>query len=343
MKKITIFTGVAASLFGLCACTGTTTPASATNTPDTTEIIVVTDTIAYSDGSEEKLYHADLQYARCFKFTPQTDGIATRVMIRPGQRVAEGQPLIAYPVQNHQLQIEEHRTIYNDLLVKLNKQKALLIKGFVAKQTVDDLELEVVNKAKELTRIEEQYVVKAPFSGTVTDVAVREGDHVAAGTPLFVLAQTDCLTAEFFASQEDVRQIKEGGHVELEADGLPTLSGKVTSKSLIMDDVRRAYRIQAEFPNRQGADLGGVTANVRIKQEGEERVIRVPLQAVASVGGEDIVYKSVAGRAVATPVRIVRIVGQQAVVDGNLRPGDEYVTLGAEKLTDRAILKTAGV
>lgn len=343
MKKNTIFTGVVASLLSLCACTGNKRPVAVADTADSTNIIVVTDTIAYRDESEEKLYHADVRYARCFRFTPQTDGIATRVMIRPGQQVAEGQPLIAYPVQNYQLQVEQHRTVYNDLLVKLEKQKALLSKGFVAQQTVDDLELEAANKAKELKRIEEQYVVKAPFSGTVTDVAVREGDHVAAGTQLFVLAQTDCLTAEFFASQEDVRQIEEGSRVELEAGGLPVLPGKVTCKSLIMDDERRAYRIQAEFPNRQGAGLGGVTAKVRIKLAGEGRVIRVPLQAVASVGGEDIIYKSVAGRAVATPVRIVRIVGQQAVVDGNLHPGEIYVIQGAEKLTDQVILKTVGV
>lgn len=343
MKKNIIFTGVVISLFSLCACTGNKQRGAVTDTSDSTKIIVVTDTIAYSDGSEEKLYHADLQYARCFKFTPHTDGIATRVMIRPGQQVFEGQSLIAYPVQNYQLQIEQQRMIYNDLLVKLEKQKALLARGFVAQQTVDDLELEAANKAKELRMIEEQYVVKAPFSGTVTDVAVREGDHIAAGTPLFVLAQTDKLTAEFFASQEDIRHIKEGGNVELEAGDLPMLTGKVTYKSLVMDDVRRAYRIQAEFPNLQDAGLGGVTAKVRIKLDGEDNVIRIPLQAVASVGGRDIIYKSVGGRAIATPVRIVRIVGQQVVVDGELQPGEIYVINGAEKLTDQAILKTAGV
>lgn len=44
--------------------------------------------------------------------------------------------------------------------------------------------------------------------------------------------------------------------------------------------------------------------------------------------------------AVATPVRIVRIVGQQAIIEGNVKPEDEYVTVGVEKISDKSAIKT---
>lgn len=332
--------GIVIPLLGLVACGGNQTAQTPVKNPKDAAVIVSTARIAYSDGSEEKLYHADVEYARSFKFAPQADGIATRVMIRPGQKVTEGQALIAYPAQNHQLQVEQQQAIYQDMQGKLEKQKALFTKGFVARQAVEDLELEVKNKAKEIRILEEQFVVKAPFSGTITDVSVTQGDHVVSGTQLFILSETDKLDTEFFASMEEAFLIKEGDNVTLELGTLPELQGRVTQKSTIMDDTRKAYRIKAEFINQQAVAAGGVTANIRMNLVGSGNSICVPLTAVASVGGKDMIYKCIHGHAVATPVRIVRIVGQQAVIEGNVKPGDEYVTMGVEKISDKSAIKT---
>lgn len=339
MRKIKMIAGVVIPLLGLAACGGNQTSQASAEQPKDEAVIVRTARIAYDDGSEEKLYHADLQYARSFKFAPQADGIATKVMIRPGQKVSEGQALIAYPAQNYQLQVEQQQAVYTDMQTKLEKQKALLAKGFVARQEVEDLELDVKNKAKEIRILEEQYIVKAPFSGTITDVSIKEGDHVVAGTPLFVLSETDVLAAEFFVSMEEAFRIKEGDDVTLELGSLPERQGKVTQKSSIMDDARKAYRVRAEFNNRQVMAAGGVTANVRMKLTGNGRSISVPLTAIASVGGKDLVYKCIDGRTVATPVRIVRIAGRQAVIEGDVKPQDEYVTVGVEKISDKSAIK----
>ena len=340
MRKIGMIVGMAIPLLGLVACGSNVASENTTDKSQDTVVIVSTARIAYDDGSEEKLYHADVQYVRSFKFAPQADGIATRVLIRPGQKVSEGQRLIVYPAQNHQLQVEQQQAIYKDMQGKLEKQQALLAKGFVARQTVEDLELEVKNKAKEIRILEEQYVVKAPFSGTITDVSVTQGDHVAVGTQLFILSETDKLSVEFFASMEEAFRIKEGANVVLELGSLSELQGKVTQKSIIMDDVRKAYRIRAEFGNQQAIAAGGVTANVRMKLAGGGTSISVPLTAIASVGGKDLIYKCIQGHAVATPVRIIRIVGRQAIIEGNVAPEDEYVTIGVEKISDKSAIKS---
>lgn len=340
MRKIGMIAGMAIPLLGLVACDSNAASGKTADKSQDTAVIVSTARIAYDDCSEEKLYHAEVQYGRSFKFAPQADGIATRVMIRPGQKVSEGQVLIAYPAQNHQLQVEQQQAIYKDMQGKLEKQQALLAKGFVARHTVEDLELEVKNKAKEIRILEEQYVVKAPFSGTITDVSVKEGDHVVVATQLFVLSETDKLSAEFFASMEEAFRIKEGANVVLELGSLPELQGKVTQKSTIMDDARKAYRIRAEFGNQQAIAVGGVTANVRMKLAGGGTSVSVPLTAIASVGGKDLIYKCIQGHAIATPVRIIRIVGWQAIIEGNVAPEDEYVTIGAEKISDKSAIKT---
>ena len=328
MRKIKMMVGMVIPLLGLASCGGNPTSQTPVENLKDAAIIVNTARIAYDDSSEEKLYHADLAYARSFKFAPQADGIATKVMIRPGQKVSEGQALIAYPIQNY-------------MLSKLEKQKVLLAKGFVARQAVEDLELEVKNKAKEIHILEEQYVVKAPFAGTITDVSIKEGDHVVSGTQLFILSETDKLAAEYFASMEEAFQIKEGDSVTLElGSSLPELQGRVTQKSTIMDDTRKAFRIKAEFSNQQAIAAGGITANIRMKLAGSGNSIRIPLTAIASVGGKDLIYKAAHGRAVATPVRIVRIVGQQAIIEGNVKPEDEYVTVGVEKISDKSAIKT---
>ena len=138
MRKIKMMVGMVIPLLGLASCGGNPTSQTPVENLKDAAIIVNTARIAYDDGSEEKLYHADLAYARSFKFAPQADGIATKVMIRPGQKVSEGQALIAYPVQNYQLQVEQQHTIYKDMLSKLEKQKVLLAKGFVARQAVEE-------------------------------------------------------------------------------------------------------------------------------------------------------------------------------------------------------------
>lgn len=339
MRKIGMIAGIMIPLLGLVACGGNPASQNSVESAKDAAVIVETARIVCDDSSEEKLYHADLQYARSFKFTPQADGIATKVMIRPGQKVSEGQALIAYPAQNYQLQVEQQQAVYADMQTKLEKQKALLAKGFVARQAVEDLELEAKNKAKEIRILEEQYVVKAPFSGTITDVSIKEGDHVVAGTPLFVLSETDMLAAEFFVSMEEAFQIKEKDDVTLELGSLPELQGKVTQKGILMDDTRKAYRIKAEFSNQRAIAAGGITANIRMKLAGSGNSIRIPLTAIASVGGKDLIYKCIHGHAVATPVRIVRIAGRQAVIEGDIKLQDEYVTVGVEKISDKSAIK----
>lgn len=340
MGKDNKFTaGILILMAAVSSCGGSNSTNTDTEAVKDTVVLVHTAKADKEDGMTDLTYFATVSYIREFEYAPQTDGIATDIRIRPGQKVTEGQVLVDYPVQGHALRVEQMREVIADLDTKLEKQKVLLSKGFVSKQAVEDIELELKGRRKELNLLEDMYLVKAPFSGTITDVAVTEGDHVAVGYPMFILAETDRLSAEFFVSYRELREIREGDETWLMLEEYDRMSGEVKHVSRTMDATRKAYRIRAEFPNPQGNALGGAIARVRVGVASAGNHVRIPLTAIASAGGQDIVYKFIGGHAVGIPVQIISIKGQWAVVEGALSQGEEYITEGIGKISDGTAVK----
>ncbi len=117
----------------------------------------------------------------------------------------------------------------------------------------------------------ERTELRAPFSGTVTNVHTDVGETVAPGQTVVVLAMTDRLQARTVDLTElDVAQIAEGQPVAVTIDALPelALAGSVLEIALQAADYRGdvVYTVTIELPDVSDTSLRwGMTAMVEIE------------------------------------------------------------------------------
>ena len=107
----------------------------------------------------------------------------------------------------------------------------------------------------------------APMNATVHDTLYRQGEFVAAGSPVVVLLAPENLKVRFFVPQEKLAQIKVGGPVSVQADGeARTVSATVNYIStqaeytppVIFSRETRAnlvFMIEAKFSAADAAEL----------------------------------------------------------------------------------------
>jgi Cu(I)/Ag(I) efflux system membrane fusion protein len=80
--------------------------------------------------------------------------------------------------------------------------------------------------------------------------------------------------------------VRIGQHAEAQFAAFPghSVAGRVTALLPSLNDVSRTLRVRIELPNRDGRLRPGLTAQVSLKGDGDEAVLRVPTEAVIRTG-----------------------------------------------------------
>ena len=114
--------------------------------------------------------------------------------------------------------------------------------------------------------------LRAPFSGTVTEIGVRAGEYVMMGSPAIAMGQIASFRVEITDLDEiDVARIREGSRAKLTFDALPDveLAGVVQSIALKASSGGggTAYKTIISFDDRDPSLRWGMTAFADIETE----------------------------------------------------------------------------
>jgi HlyD family secretion protein len=134
----------------------------------------------------------------------------------------------------------------------------------VAAQALVDSQTDALAKARWSFDQKQQF---APEGGPVQDTLYRQGEYVAAGSPVVVLLPPDHLKVRFFAPEEWLARVHVGELVQVSFDGAKTphpatvnyISTQAEySPPVLYNRENRAslvYMIEAKFPTAAAADL----------------------------------------------------------------------------------------
>ncbi|HEY5043184.1 MAG TPA: HlyD family efflux transporter periplasmic adaptor subunit [Verrucomicrobiae bacterium] len=119
----------------------------------------------------------------------------------------------------------------------------------------------------------------APTNATVHDTLYRQGEFVAAGSPVVVLLPPTNLKVRFFVPEEKLPQIKIGGTVSIKPDGAPqpiaatvnyiSTQAEYTPPVIFSRETRAnlVFMIEAKFSPADAADLRpGQPVDVKLSQ-----------------------------------------------------------------------------
>jgi multidrug efflux pump subunit AcrA (membrane-fusion protein) len=184
---------------------------------------------------------------------------------------------------------EQYRTQRDTARARLNAAKqALEGAGNAARQNNQAIKSAqaAVEAARTQVGTAEQAVadtiIRAPFSGFISNRPVAVGEYVTSATPIATLLRVNPIKLQIQVAEADVPFITLGRGISIEVDAYKDrkFSGAVTAVNPAIDPGSRAAIVEAAIENGNNALRSGMFATVRINREGGSSGVFVPKIAV---------------------------------------------------------------
>ena len=244
----------------------------------------------------------------------EVSGRVLQTMVDQGQRVSEGTLLgriddaaVSDQAASAKSGVTQAQVAVDQANRELQRAKTLLAAGAIAERDREAAERASVGAEAQLADAKARLslaeknirntLIKAPFSGVVSERAVSPGDVVSPGTALFTIVDPSSLRLEASVPAEAIGSIRVGSPVMFAVNGYPgrTFEGKVTRINPTADAVTRQVRIYATVPNSSGRLVGGLFANGSVATD--TRVgLMVPDKAVDQSGISPFVVRVKGGK-----------------------------------------------
>ena len=312
-----------------------------------------------SDVRDSAEYLGSIVSRESVSILPQVSGYVRRIALRPGQSVKAGDVLIELDARQERAALEsadaEQRAAASseELAVRtLERTQALHREGLVSGQELDRAAAQAqaaeAQRRAAAARAAEQRValgfhaVKAPFGGTVGDVAARLGDFVTTSTALTTITQGSALEIQIRVPADRARLARIGMPVELlDAKGAVKVKTSVFFIAPEADPRTQLVDVSAAFPNEIGLRPSEMV-RARLVY-GTRRALTVPVLAIVRQSGQAFVYAvddKPSGSVVARrPVTLGTLSEQHYVVEKGLAEGDRVVVSSLQLLRDGAPVK----
>jgi RND family efflux transporter MFP subunit len=284
-------------------------------------------------------------------------GTVETVLVRPGDAVRRGQPLVQLDARPFDLAVREAEAAMKEaelrFLEEIVPESLASGKGpsparrssAHTKAGVPAAEVRL-EKAK-LDR--ERATIVAPFDGVVDRVVVARGERVSAGQEATKVVSLTDLRIEASVLEHDLPLIKVGGQalVSTAADRTRQSIGRVVAVLPLVDSTTRAGRAYVRAPGNN-ALRPGMYADVRLEANRLTGRRLVPARAVIERDGRPLVFVVKGGRALWTYINPGRsngieteILPDSATGQIPVNPGDEVIVEGHLTLTHDAPVRVA--
>jgi RND family efflux transporter MFP subunit len=297
----------------------------------------------------------------------QISSVITKVLVKEGQMVREGQLLFQLDsrqeqarLQQAQAQLSRSQVAYAEAQRQLQRARELLGRQFVSQAALDAAQaghdaaqsaLKADQAALQVARVNEGYTrIQAPFSGRAGAVAVYEGSTVnALNTTLLTLTQTDPVGLSFALPGVHLPAL-----LKAQAEQAPVWVGQgaldggdswaadpATSKGLqarlvfvdsSVDAATGTVRAKAQMPQASPAWWPGSPVRVALQTGLIEQAVLVPHGAIVQSPRGRVVYVVQAqGVVQPVPVTVLANHGQERAVTG-VKAGQTVVLDGGQNL-----------
>jgi len=260
-----------------------------------------------------------------------------------GEKIAVGQPV--YSIYSEDLQEAE-----KEYLLAKQQQKDLHNQDVDYQQLISSAEHKlqlwglspVQIKALSVSgKVSATTTVLSKVSGTVSEIAVHEGDYVTEGMSILKTQGLNSLWVEAQLYANETANYKENDRVSVSFPDLgnQVINGKVEFINPELSEASKVNLIRISIPNPQGLIQPGMLAYISINNSGNH-ALAVPASAILTGGNGSVVWvKNTDGSFSSKMIKAGN--GNQSYVPviSGLNSGDIVVINGAYLLNSEAIFK----
>ena len=327
MKKIVLLMAAAVCLIG-CGKKG----AQATQEAERVEVV---GTMILENHEIERVLNVstNLQGYLTQNVAPSLTGKIEHIFVEVGDRVKEGDML----VRMDQNQFLTSKIQLANLEVEMSRLEALLATGSVSQQTYDQTKVGYDQLKQNLSFLEKNTYVKAPFEGVISAKTYEDGE-LYGGQPIVVLTQVKKLKALIAVPETYYPLIKEGMKLTVKSDIYPeeTFAATIEVVYPTIDAASHTFQCKVVIPNASEKLRPGMYVTTTLGL-GKENTIVVPYQSVEKLIGsnERFVFINENGYAKRVSVKLGQRFDEQIeIIAPEIQPGVEYIHKGQSKLVD---------
>jgi len=285
---------------------------------------------------------------------PQVEGFITRILVRSGDRVAPGAPLLEIDprmqeamVASLESQLASRKADLQQARQEAERTKRLLEAGAASEAEAEQAETGLATAEAQLQATEAQvreqrvalayHTVSAPTGGFVGDIPVRVGDRVTHSTLLTTVDKNAGLELYISVPVQEADKLEPGLAVHLVDDrGQVLATERISFVATSVDPDTQSVLAKATLAHAEG---------LRTEQFVRARVVwtavpslTAPIVALSRLGGQYFAYvvESGDGGTVARerPVVPGPVVGNDYVIESGLKAGERLIVSGIQKIGD---------
>jgi len=350
---------LAFSLIGLCAaaCGGGGGTAGGPPGGGAPAIPVEVVTLVERPVEQSTDFVGTVKSRRSTTVQPQVEGFITRILVRSGDRVRPGTPLMLIDagmqmaaVSNLESQRASRQADLTYAQQQAARMKTLHEAGAASKAEMEQAETSLSTSRAQVSaadaQIRQQRValsyhrVTAPTAGVVGDIPVRVGDSVTRSSVLTTIDQNAGLEVYINVPVQEAQNLRVGLPVHLVDDaGQPLASATISFVATSVDPTTQSVLAKALL-DQAGAFRTEQFVRARVVWT-EAPALTVPLVALNRINGQFFAFVAetgAEGKLVARQRAIEpgAMVGNDYVVRSGLKPGEVLIVSGVQKIRDGA-------
>jgi RND family efflux transporter MFP subunit len=218
------------------------------------------------------------------------------LMVKVGDYVKKDDVLLTFPTDNPATRYYQAKIAFENAQKTYERVKNLFNDGGISQQELDNAGAAFEVSKADWEAVQLTVKARAPITGYVTKVNVREGDNVKYDDELFVISRIDRMKAKIWVSEKEILEIKKGQAAQILWQDA-AVNGKIVQVDLAMDQDKQAFQAVIELENPGRVLKPGTTVEVRITTYTKPEAIVVKQHNVLKDGDTFFVYVLINGTA----------------------------------------------
>lgn len=314
---------------------------------DTSEKLTLITTFAAKDTvfNHYVELQATVQTKENLMLNAEFGGVLQQVYVKEGQKVAKGQTLarvddggLSSQLAQMETQAALAKTTFERQQNLWNQKIGSEIQFLQAKTNYNAQLKSVAQMRSQLSKT----VIRAPFSGTIDEIASERGSVVGPGSPIMRIVSLGNMYLEAEVPEKNIGTIKKGSDVIVDFPVLgETFNSKVSQAGNYINPANRSFMIQIAIPNKNGNIKPNLSSKIQIKDYSNAKAITVPTSIISeNADGEQFLYiaqnPDKDGNAIAKRVIIKVGLSQGELVEiiEGIKDGDLIIKEGARSVKD---------
>lgn len=221
-------------------------------------------------------------------------GSVNRILVKEGSDVKKGQLIMSMDVEIYQRSLDQLKTELTLAETMFEKQSNLWsqnigteVQYLESKNRKESLENQIANIRTQVSKSQ----IRAPFSGTIENVVVREGEMAQMGSPLVRIVNHRDMYIKADLSESHIGKFKKGDKVIIHFPSInKTIESRISSVGQVIDEMNRTFSIEALLPLTSFTIKPNLLAVVKMKDFENNNAVVLSTKLIQKDNKGDFVF-----------------------------------------------------